>query len=97
MPGEVIIRKGEKGREMFFLASGAVEVELASGPRRLGSGDFFGELALLTQAPRAADVVALGFCEMLVMTAGDFASLLDRNPDLKAQVTETARVRLARN
>jgi CPA1 family monovalent cation:H+ antiporter len=97
MPGEVIIRKGEKGREMFFLASGAVEVELTSGPRRLGSGDFFGELALLTQAPRAADVVALGFCEMLVMTAGDFASLLDRNPDLKAQVAETARVRLARN
>jgi CPA1 family monovalent cation:H+ antiporter len=52
---------------------------------------------LLTQAPRAADVIALGFCEMLVMTAGDFASLLDRNPDLQAQVAETARVRLARN
>ena len=50
VPGETIIRKGEKGREMFFLASGAVEVKLASGPRRLGSGDFFGELALLTQA-----------------------------------------------
>ena len=97
VPGETIIRKGEKGREMFFLASGAVEVKLASGPRRLGSGDFFGELALLTQAPRAADVIALAFCEVLVMTAGDFASLLARNPDLQTQVAETATVRLGRS
>lgn len=96
LPGERIIRKGEKGREMFFLASGAVEVVLSSGSRRLGSGDFFGELALLTQAPRAADVIALGFCEVLVMTGGDFASLLARNQDLQTHVAETARIRLAR-
>lgn len=69
LPGETIIRACEKGREMYFLASGAVEVELASGARRLGSGEFFGELALVTHAPRTADVVALGFCELLVMTA----------------------------
>jgi len=96
MPGETIIHKGEKGREMYFLVSGAVEAQLSSGPRRMGSGEFFGELALLTQAPRAADVIALGFCEVLVMTAHDFSGLLERNADLKAEVSEIAKVRLTR-
>jgi CPA1 family monovalent cation:H+ antiporter len=97
LPGEKVIRKGEKGQEMFFVVSGALEVSLSGQALKLGSGDFFGELALLTHAPRTADVTALGFCELLVMTASDFASLLARNEDLKAQVAETARVRLARN
>lgn len=96
LPGEKIIRKGEKGQEMFFVASGALEVAVTGQPQRLGSGDFFGELALLTQAPRTAEVTALGFCELLVMTAGDFSSLLTRNPDLNTHVAETARIRLAR-
>lgn len=96
LPGEKIIRKGEKGQEMFFVASGALEVAVNGQPQRLGSGDFFGELALLTQAPRTADVTALGFCELLVMTADDFAGLLARNLDLNTHVAETARVRLAR-
>lgn len=96
LPGEAIIRKGERGREMYFLVSGAVEVKLASGPKQLGSGEFFGELALLKQAPRGADVVALGFCELLVMTAPDFAELLGRNAELKSQVDEIASIRLAR-
>jgi CPA1 family monovalent cation:H+ antiporter len=96
LPGEMLIRKGEKGEEMFFVASGALEVNLPGQAQKLGSGDFFGELALLTQAPRSADVTALGFCELLVMTAGDFASLLARNQALQSHVAETARVRLAR-
>lgn len=96
LPGEKVIRKGEKGQEMFFIASGAFEVAVTGQPQRLGSGDFFGELALLTQVPRTADVTALGFCELLVMTADDFAGLLARNLDLNTHVAETARVRLAR-
>ncbi|UCV24345.1 cation:proton antiporter [Ferribacterium limneticum] len=96
LPGEKVIRKGEKGQEMFFVASGALEVALPGQTQRLGSGDFFGELALLTQSPRSADVTALGFCELLVMTADDFASLLTRNSELNTHVTETAKVRLAR-
>lgn len=95
LPGEAIIRAGEKGREMYFLASGAVQVNLASGPRCLGSGDFFGELALLTHAPRAADVVALGYCELLVMTARDFADFLGRHTDLSEHISQVVKVRLA--
>ena len=97
LPGEKLIRKGEKGQEMFFVVSGALEVSLSGQALKLGSGDFFGELALLTHAPRTADVTALGFCELLVMTAGDFNSVLAGNQALQTQVAETARVRLARS
>lgn len=96
LPGEKLIRKGEKGLEMYFVVSGAVEVALPDQKQILGSGDFFGELALLTQRVRSADVTALGFCELLVMTADDFTNLLTRNSVLNALFTETARVRLAR-
>ena len=97
LPGEKLIRKGEKGTEMFFVASGAVEVALPGQKQILGSGDFFGELALLTQSVRSADVTTVGFCELLVMTADDFTNLLTRNSDLNAHFAETARIRLARS
>lgn len=96
LPGEKVIRKGDKAEEMFFIASGALEVALTGQPQRLGSGDFFGELALLVRGPRTADVTALGFCELLVMTARDFADLLVNNRALEAHVSEMAKVRLAR-
>jgi CPA1 family monovalent cation:H+ antiporter len=96
LPGEKVIRKGDKGQEMFFIASGALEVALPGEAQRLGSGDFFGELALLTQVPRTADVTALGFCELLVMTASDFAELLAQDQELETHIAEMARVRLAR-
>ena len=97
LPGEKVIRKGDKGQEMFFIASGALEVALPGQAQRLGSGDFFGELALLTHLPRTADVTALGFCELLVMSAGDFAGLLAQDRKLETHVAEMARLRLARS
>lgn len=96
LPGEKIINKGDRGQEMFFIASGALEVALPGQVQRLGSGDFFGELALLSQVPRTADVTAMGFCELLVMTGSDFARLLAKDRNLEAQVAELARIRLAR-
>lgn len=96
VPGEAIIRKGEKGREMFFLVSGAVEVSMSDQPVRLGSGDFFGEVALLAQTSRTADVTALGYCELLVLAAGDLDALMARNPELDRHISGLARIRLSR-
>lgn len=45
----------------FFIVSGAVEVRLPVRHVRLGTGEFFGEMALLTGRPRQADVVALSY------------------------------------
>jgi CPA1 family monovalent cation:H+ antiporter len=52
LPEEKIIRRGERGSHVFFISSGAVEVILPDEPVRLGRGDFFGEMALLSGLPR---------------------------------------------
>ena len=62
VPAERIIRRGDRGDAVFFIVSGAVEVALPAGPVRLGSGEFFGEMALLSGRPRQADITALTYC-----------------------------------
>lgn len=95
LPEERIIAKGQRGDAMYFIASGAVEVQLAGAPVRLGSGDFFGEIALVTQLPRTADVVALGYCHLLMLRQRDFDRLLAGNDELRVRIDAVAHERLA--
>jgi len=95
LPGERLIRTGERGDAMYFIASGAVEVKVAPDPVRLGSGEFFGEIALLTNRPRTADVVCLGYCRLLVLHVGDMNRMLAADPALRSRLDEVARLRLA--
>ena len=95
LPGERIVTAGERGDAMYFIASGAVEVIVQPTPVRLGSGDFFGEIALLAHRPRTADVVALSYCRVLVLSAGDVGQLLDADPTLRRHIDAIARQRLA--
>ncbi len=67
-----IVRRGDKGDAMYFIASGAVRVAIEPSVE-VGSGDFFGELSLLTGHPRNADVVALGFCKLLEPEVAGFS------------------------
>jgi CPA1 family monovalent cation:H+ antiporter len=69
-------------------------VRLPGGPIRLGTGEFFGEIALLTKRPRLADVVTLGYCRLLVLEVGDFSRLLAADPDLRRSIDKVARQRL---
>ena len=57
---------------MYFIASGAAVVLIPGKPVELGSGEFFGELALLTGQPRNADVVSLGYCRLLELSSRRF-------------------------
>ncbi len=95
IPDEVVVRAGERGDAMYFVASGAVTVKLPGRSIELGSGDFFGELALLRGQPRNADVVALGFCKLLVLSARDLRPLLDRDRHLRERIESVAAERLA--
>jgi CPA1 family monovalent cation:H+ antiporter len=93
LPETPIVRRGGKGDSMYFIASGAVRVAVAPSVE-LGSGDFFGELALLTGQPRNADVVALGYCKLLALKARDFDRLLSQDAGLKARIEQVAKERL---
>ena len=97
VPDEVVIRKGERGNAVFLISSGAVEVVLPNQRVRLGSGDFFGEMALLSGRPRQADVVALGYCRVLVLTAADFRRFLRDYPRAKGEIDRIAGERARAN
>lgn len=89
-----IVRRGETGREMYFIADGVARVLVEGEVVRLSTGDFFGELALINDAPRNADVVAVGFATLLVLRKPDFLRLLARHPGLRDQVRDVAIDRL---
>ncbi len=96
-PGDRVIRTGDRGDSMFFIASGAVEVQLEDDEIRLGAGAFFGEMALLTGARRTADVVAVDFCQLFVLDRRDFNLFMSRHPQLRAAVSRMARERQESN
>ncbi|HEV2100148.1 MAG TPA: cation:proton antiporter [Stellaceae bacterium] len=95
VPDEAIVRRGERGDAMYFISSGAVEVRITPQPVQLGSGDFFGEMALLVADRRNADVVALGYCQLLTLAARDLHRLFDTEPALREQIRAVARARIA--
>jgi glucose-6-phosphate 1-dehydrogenase len=93
--GEWIIRQGEMGREMYFIARGEVEVLDAAGKRlaTLGEGNFFGELSLLFSQPRNASIRALSPCDLFVLEQGDFNDVLQSSPEFAHSLHEAARSR----
>jgi voltage-gated potassium channel len=80
---------------MYFIASGEVEIRLEPQPVRLGVGQFFGELALLTGAPRNATVVAVRPSTLLALDLVDFHELMARQPELARIIRAEAERRLA--
>ena len=97
VPNECIIRKGDRGDAVFFIVSGAVEVALPTGPVRLGSGEFFGEMALLSGRPREADITALIYCRLLVLRKADFEHFMTANPEAKEAINRVAASRHSMN
>lgn len=97
LPGERVMRKGDRGDGMYFLSSGAVEVQLPGEPIRLDPGAFFGEMALLSGGRRTADVVAVDFCQFFVLERRDFNMFTAKHPVLRQAVSEMARERTEMN
>ncbi len=94
-PGTVIMRRGEPGDCMYFVVSGEVEIRLRPTPLRFGPGAFFGEIALVTGAPRTATAVAVKFSVLLSLHLTDFRHLAARRPELTAAIQEEAARRKA--
>jgi CRP/FNR family transcriptional regulator, cyclic AMP receptor protein len=93
--GKILTREGESGREFFVIVDGEVAVEREGHEiRRLASGDFFGEIALLEDRPRTATVVARTPLRFFVLTRQSFKSLVDRQPDIDEKVRAAIQERL---
>ncbi len=97
LPGEMLIHRGDRGDAMYFISSGAVEVNAVGNRIRLGRGDFFGEMALLSGQPRQADVYSLSYCQLLVLKDDDLQKLLRSNPQIKERIDTVADARWLMN
>lgn len=89
-PGQRLIHAGDEADEVFFISSGAVEVSVGRRKFRLGPGDFFGEMALLSGAPRSADVTAIDYTQLMTLNKADFAGFLAKHPELHARMDKVA-------
>jgi len=101
--GEVVIREGETETSFFVVATGTLAVSKRDDRgdavvlARLGEGDFFGEMALLSGAPRAATVIAEEPTELLEFRADVLLDLARRFPHLASSIRRFYRHRLLAN
>jgi CRP/FNR family cyclic AMP-dependent transcriptional regulator len=92
-----LMAEGDRGAEMFVIASGRVRVE-REGRRinSLGPGDFFGEIALLDGGPRTATVTADERTRLLVLTRREFHTMMEEFPEVAAEVLNALAHRIRR-
>ena len=91
LPGEVIFDEGEEGYAVYIVRAGTVLIcrqgrSEGGAIAELGAGNFFGELALLDNSPRAAQARALDACRLGVFFGSDFLSLLDTEAQLANKI-----------
>ena len=97
-PRVMIMRNGQQGDCMYFIAAGEVEVDLPAGKKvRLGEGAFFGEMALLGNNLRSANIATTKLSKLLVLDLVDFRLLMARHPDLAQTIDAEAKRRELEN
>jgi CRP/FNR family cyclic AMP-dependent transcriptional regulator len=96
--GTVLTREGRPGREFFVLIDGTARVT-KSGKKvaDLGAGDWFGEIALITNSPRTATVTATSPGDVLVITDRRFHSVVETMPSIALKVLATVGDRLTQD
>lgn len=89
-PGERILRRDSTVRSVYFVASGAVEMEVAGQTWRLGRGEMFGQMGLLLRRPTRAEVRAIAPSTLLVLDEARFLRLLKRSKPIQEAVRASA-------
>jgi voltage-gated potassium channel len=93
MPGDKVVKRGDRGDSMFFISRGNVAIlddDDEHALAVLGEGSFFGETSLLTAQPRNATVKALEFCNIYSLDKLSFDLLLKKYPRFKKVLEETS-------
>lgn len=93
-PGSIVVRRGEPAHSMYFIARGAVDIDLKNRRVTLGPGHFFGEIAVLRRSRRSATVTALTRVNLLMLDGGDLHGLMERNPHIADSVHAVVRERI---
>ncbi|BDW85499.1 cation:proton antiporter [Roseicyclus marinus] len=88
--GDVLLQKDSPAKRVFFIASGAVELEVAGQEWRLGRGEMFGQMAILLKRSRRAEVRAIAPSTLLVLDEARFRRLLTRSAALREAVRASA-------
>ena len=84
-----------RSRVMYFVASGAVTIHLPDDTTvELGTGEIFGELALVAGTEFAAKVTSLGYSRLLMLMEGDFEALCADDPLLREKIDTVVKQRL---
>jgi Cyclic nucleotide-binding domain len=92
--GQEIFRQGDEGECAYFIRSGEVEVlQDNKVVARLSSGQYFGEMALIQDAPRNATVRAVGRTEVAVLGKGNFLTMLNLMPATHEDIMKTVQER----
>ncbi len=99
--GESICRIGDPGDTMYIIISGTVDICVHGSDGKdeqvvatLGSGDYFGEMALLTGETRSASVITIESCEMFLLYQNDFDVILERFPSISLSMGKIVSKRL---
>src|SRR5208337_190873 len=87
--GHAIVTKGEAGIGFYLILEGAVEVR-SDGKTfsKLGPGQFFGEMSIIDNQPRSADVVATEASRVLILSAWSFKTLISDNPKIALKMMQ---------
>ncbi len=91
--GSKIIKRGDPGNAMFLIKSGEVKIPVLDDQgrekfvARLGPGEFFGEMALLTGEPRGADVIAESNVDALAILRQPLQDVLHQHPKVASFLT----------
>jgi ABC-type multidrug transport system ATPase subunit/CRP-like cAMP-binding protein len=99
--GEVIFREDAEGDEMFIVAAGQLRVVSDAATEKvvfshLGPGEFFGEMALITGAPRSAAVIATTDAELWRLRKADFEAIQKQHPEISLEITRILGERVRR-
>jgi CRP-like cAMP-binding protein len=85
--GKVLTTEGDPGREFFVLIEGTADVRRKGRKvNTMGAGDFFGEIALVSNRPRTATVTATSPMRLLVITDRAFRELMRKTPSIQTKV-----------
>ncbi|BAP57644.1 MscS Mechanosensitive ion channel [Thioploca ingrica] len=91
---ETIVKQGDRGNSLFIIVEGVVSVQVLTEEgknkevARLGAGNFFGEMALLTGEDRTATVVALVDTYLFELTKTDIKPLLEEQPEVSEMISK---------